>query len=415
MPDRGAHDRFPAAASVAAREGFLDDPARRRLRRAAVERAGGGLAAAAAPAARLRGARSPTTSTTRWRRSAAGRALIARQFAGDVVLRKDPPAGRAPGALARRRAARRPAPRPPQHLRLPDGRQRAQRAAQRVLLPRQHPGRRAAGAYYLVDHPWVRRLIGHVHRRGHEVGLHAGFGTYRDPGRTAEQFARLRAVADAEGVVQERWGGRQHYLQWANPVTWRNWSEAGLDYDCTLAYAEAVGFRTGTCHAYRVFDLEHRRALDLQERPFQVMDVTLFGYLGLSRERRARRSPTSPASAGASRGAWASCGTTTRCCGRLAEQRFYALDGRRPRPDQRSRACSRLRRGRPVPQGVEADVRDVVEAAEAAGELAEQLRVLEGLELVVARAPRRRPEAAPARGSRAPSGPTGRRRRPPPA
>jgi hypothetical protein len=30
-----------------------------------------------------------------------------------------------------------------------------------------------------------------------------------------------------------------------------------------------------------VFDLVARRPLDLRERPFQVMDVSLFGYMGL--------------------------------------------------------------------------------------------------------------------------------------
>ena len=116
------------------------------------------------------------------------------------------------------------------------------------------------GRFDLVDHPWVGRLMGRVHRRGHEIGFHAGLGTFSDPKRTAEEFARLREVAEREGVRQEVWGGRQHYLQWANPATWRNWDEAGLDYDCTLAFSEAVGFRTGTCHEYPVFDLVARQA-----------------------------------------------------------------------------------------------------------------------------------------------------------
>ena len=120
-----------------------------------------------------------------------------------------------------------------------------------------------------------------VHARGHEVGFHAGFGTFRDAQRTTEEFDHLRDVAEREGVRQDRWGGRQHYLQWVNPTTWRNWDEAGLDYDCTLGFSEAAGFRTGTCHEYPVFDLVARQPLRLRERPFQVMDVTLFGHLGL--------------------------------------------------------------------------------------------------------------------------------------
>ena len=140
----------------------------------------------------------------------------------------------------------------------------------------------ADGAWYVLEHPWIRSLIGSIDRRGHEIGYHAGFDTYLDPARTAEEFTRLRAVAEAQGVAQDEWGGRQHFLRWASPVTWSNWEQAGLSYDCTLAYAEAVGFRTGTCHPYRVYDLDARRPLALRERPFQVMDVTLFVYMALS-------------------------------------------------------------------------------------------------------------------------------------
>jgi hypothetical protein len=131
-----------------------------------------------------------------------------------------------------------------------------------------------AGAY-LFEHPWVRALIGRIARRGHEIGLHPSLPTYRDADLTRDEFERLLRVAEGEGVRQDEWGGRQHFLRWANPDTWRNWEAAGLAYDCTLGYSEAVGFRTGTCHPYRVFDLRARRPLDLREEPFQVMDVAL--------------------------------------------------------------------------------------------------------------------------------------------
>jgi hypothetical protein len=84
-------------------------------------------------------------------------------------------------------------------------------------------------------------------------------------------FARLQRVAEAAGVRQDEWGGRQHVLRWANPDTWRDWEAAGLSHDSTLAYSEAIGFRTGTCHPYRVFDLRERR-LRVREVPFQVME-----------------------------------------------------------------------------------------------------------------------------------------------
>jgi hypothetical protein len=134
---------------------------------------------------------------------------------------------------------------------------------------------------YTLDHPWIDSLLRKIHSRGHEIGYHAGFHTYRDPELTRQEFDRLRAAAARNGILQSAWGGRQHYLRWENPSTWSNWETAGLDYDTTLSYADRIGFRTGTCHEYGVFDLLERRPLRLRERPFQVMDRSLFEYMRL--------------------------------------------------------------------------------------------------------------------------------------
>ena len=66
----------------------------------------------------------------------------------------------------------------------------AARSTPRQPLP--EPARRHISARA----SWVRSLIGHIHRRGHEVGLHASFHSYRDPQRTRDEFDRLRAVAE---------------------------------------------------------------------------------------------------------------------------------------------------------------------------------------------------------------------------
>jgi hypothetical protein len=134
---------------------------------------------------------------------------------------------------------------------------------------------------YTLEHPWVRALMATIHGRGHEIGYHAGFDTYRDADRTGEEFRRLRTAAGEIGVSQSRWGGRQHYLRWENPATWENWERAGLDYDSTVGFADRIGFRAGTCHEFPAFDLRERRALRLRERPLLVMDRTLFDYMGL--------------------------------------------------------------------------------------------------------------------------------------
>jgi hypothetical protein len=280
--ERDSYQRFPAATSLAARAGFLQVPlvdAYVELLWAALHRVWPRLTR------RPRDYRVLLTHDVDDPLSTLGRrpALLARQLAGDLVRRRDP------GLLLRRARAladarRGKLDRDPHNTFdfLMDTSERHGLRSAFYFLANNDVNPRG-GRYDLVDHPWVQGLMGRVAGRGHEVGFHAGFGTYRDPERTAEEFGRVRRIAEDRGVRQQHWGGRQHYLQWSNPQTWRNWAEAGLDYDCTLGFSEAVGFRTGTCHEYPVFDLLARRPLALRERPFQVMDVTLFGHLGLDR------------------------------------------------------------------------------------------------------------------------------------
>lgn len=131
---------------------------------------------------------------------------------------------------------------------------------------------------YTLDDPWIRRLLATIHRRGHEIGYHASYNTFRDAERTHAEAQTLFEACAAAGVEQPAWGGRQHYLRWENPVTWQNWEDAGLAYDSTLAFADHVGFRSGTCYEHPVFNLRTRTALRLRERPLVVMEASLLEY-----------------------------------------------------------------------------------------------------------------------------------------
>jgi peptidoglycan/xylan/chitin deacetylase (PgdA/CDA1 family) len=142
---------------------------------------------------------------------------------------------------------------------------------------------------YELDSPWIRGLLRRIHQRGHEIGLHSSYDTYRDALRTRQEFQKLRVVAAAEDTWQREWGGRQHYLRWENPTTWQNWEDARLDYDSTLGFADQPGFRCGICYEYPVFNLRTRQSLALRERPLVVMDGTLLDYLKLSLDASAQR------------------------------------------------------------------------------------------------------------------------------
>lgn len=144
------------------------------------------------------------------------------------------------------------------------------------------------GHYSLSDPP-VARLLQRIHDRGHEIGLHASYGTYRSGERIRGEFDALRAACAAIGIDQPTWGVRQHYLRFENPLTWRIQESAGFEHDSTLGFADQVGFRAGTCREYPLFDLLDHRKLALRERPLLVMDGTLFNYLALDSDDAAVR------------------------------------------------------------------------------------------------------------------------------
>jgi hypothetical protein len=127
--------------------------------------------------------------------------------------------------------------------------------------------------------PRVKTVVQELREQGFAIGLHAGYYTLRDFERMADEKAKLDAV-----LGETAYGGRQHYLRFQVPDTWRNWERLGLTFDATMGYADHVGFRCGTCHPFCPFDVVQNRQLDLWEEPLIVMDGTLREYQGLSPE-----------------------------------------------------------------------------------------------------------------------------------
>lgn len=125
----------------------------------------------------------------------------------------------------------------------------------------------------------VAGMMRRIARRGHEIGIHPGYHTYRSQKGIISGLARLRQALVEAHIEQPVDGGRQHYLRWTTRTP-ALWDKAGLRYDSTLGYADHAGFRCGTCHEYPMYDLHRRRPLEIRQRPLICMDCTVIDYMG---------------------------------------------------------------------------------------------------------------------------------------
>lgn len=137
---------------------------------------------------------------------------------------------------------------------------------------------------YNIEHPIIRNLLRKIHQRGHEIGLHPSYLTYKNPELIRQECQKLKQVCLEEDIHQNIWGGRMHYLRWEHPTTLLAWENAKLAYDTTLGYADIPGFRCGTCFEYPAYDPVNHKVLNIRVRPLIVMECSVLAehYLNLS-------------------------------------------------------------------------------------------------------------------------------------
>ncbi len=133
---------------------------------------------------------------------------------------------------------------------------------------------------FLLEGEVFSNLLAEINQRGHIVGFHPGFDTYNNPILWNELKQKFDSYV---GKVTVR--GRQHFLRFDNPITWRIWDDNNMNWDSTLLYPDVIGFRSGSCYNYTTFDIIKRKKLKLQEYPLIIMDAALKWYLRMSQEK----------------------------------------------------------------------------------------------------------------------------------
>jgi len=144
------------------------------------------------------------------------------------------------------------------------------------------------GCYELTDKKIIK-LLQKIDRRGHEIGVHGSFQTYRDGLKVIQHKSLLEQVLVQAGIKQKIKGNRQHYLRWDSAITPGILDEAGFEYDTTGSYADKSGFRYGVCYEFSMFDFLSRCKLNIKQRPLIVMECTVISdqYMGLGHNEEA--------------------------------------------------------------------------------------------------------------------------------
>ncbi len=141
-------------------------------------------------------------------------------------------------------------------------------------------GHRADGAAPESYERLRPRLVETLADAGAEIGLHGSYLAAEDLDRLARERALL---AQLDGPLV---GHRYHYLRVDPQRNLVPLEGLGFRYDTSLGFPDALGFRAGTAHPFRVWDLARDLPSDLIEVPLAVMDATLAEerYEGLSAE-----------------------------------------------------------------------------------------------------------------------------------
>ncbi|PKP60279.1 MAG: hypothetical protein CVT89_00165 [Candidatus Altiarchaeales archaeon HGW-Altiarchaeales-2] len=135
--------------------------------------------------------------------------------------------------------------------------------------------------YFMATNKDIRRFryhiedlendLGFIWDNDCEIGLHGGYYAYNNLGEIKKEKERIEKVL-GKSVI----GYRNHYLMFKIPDTWELLEKCGFKYDTTMGYNYGVGFRNGTCHPFKPFNLNSNKEIDILEIPMIIMDSALF-------------------------------------------------------------------------------------------------------------------------------------------
>ena len=132
------------------------------------------------------------------------------------------------------------------------------------------PSSESMDSPYAVSMRPLKQVIGHVLEKGHNVGFHPGYCTFRNEQEFRKQKYSLEQLVGFD-VSQ----GRQHVIRYDCSETPKIWSDNGMKQDFTLFFPDKIGFRNGSCRSYSSYDLKNRMVLPLQQTATSIAEFSL--------------------------------------------------------------------------------------------------------------------------------------------
>ena len=123
---------------------------------------------------------------------------------------------------------------------------------------------------YDIRSPRIRKLVDQLQQGGATIGLHTSYEAGMNPELVAKEAQILREVTGLP-ITKNRY----HFLSCREPEHLRYLMDAGITDDFSLAYADHVGFRTGTCRPYKWSDPFTGEETNLIIHPLTMMECTL--------------------------------------------------------------------------------------------------------------------------------------------
>lgn len=108
------------------------------------------------------------------------------------------------------------------------------------------------------------------------VGLHPSYHCFENPALLLKEKHLLEKIT-GQTIVRNRF----HFLRFSFPSSFRLLMEAGITDDFSLGFPDAMGFRAGTARSFLFYDLEKESITGLKLHPFSLMDRCLKDHLGM--------------------------------------------------------------------------------------------------------------------------------------